>query len=670
MGSANRLEENGEDEMKLNGILAGIALAGATMVALAAGALAAMDTPAPSEQEQAAPAVAAGGKTSADQAYRSGGDFAELDPAQAGKGGEVYDSLCGTCHEKGLNRAPQRAMLSLMTPESIYRALTSGVMKEQAEAAELTDDDMKAVAEFLAKRKLGGKDIVAPPLMCAAGTSAFDASEPPVFDYWGFDARNSHFIDTKTAGIDRGNVGKLKLKWSLAFPNAMRSRSQPALAAGAIFVGSHDGTVFALDRETGCARWTFHAGAEVRTGIVVAPWTKGDETADPLMYFGDLIGNVYAIKARTGEQVWRIRPGDHPNLTITAAPVLYKDKLLVPISSLEEARIDPKYECCTFRGSLVALDPASGAEIWRTWMAPEPEQRGVNAAGAKQFGPSGVALWNTPAIDEKRNRVIIATGDNYSSPGTEMSDAIVAMDLDTGKIVWHHQVLEDDVWNGACEAVDKTNCPEEDGPDFDFGAGPVLATVDGKDYVLAGQKSSIMYGFDAEDGTLVWKNKVGRGGVVAGIHFGIAASGDTVFAPVSDVPDGNRYPEGDHPRPGMYALDIKTGEYKWQAPSEDICGGKQFCHPGYSGAITATEDLVLAGANDGYIRIYDAATGKVLWAFDTVTDFTTVNGTVARGGSMGGGTAPIAHDGLLIMNSGYGFAGKMPGNVLLVFEVE
>lgn len=662
--------------MKFYGILAGVMLAGVTVagatMVLSATALAAMDTPAPAqaEAEKSAPSVAAGGKASADQAYRASGDFKELDAATAGKGGEVYNGLCGTCHEKGLNRAPQRAMLSLMTPESIYRALTTGVMKEQAEAAELTDDDKKAVAEFLAKRKLGGKDTVAPPLMCAEGKSPFDANEPPVFDGWGLDKRNTHFIDTRTAGIDRANVGKLKLKWSLAFPNAVRSRSQPALAAGAIFVGSHDGTVFALDRETGCSRWTFHAGAEVRTGIVVAPWTKGDAAADPLMYFGDLIGNVYAIKARTGEQVWRIRPGDHPNLTITAAPVLYKDKLIVPVSSLEEARIDPKYECCTFRGSMVALDPKTGAQLWQTYMVDAPQERGVNAAGAKRFGPSGVALWNTPAIDEKRNRLYIATGDNYSSPATEHSDAVVAMDLDTGKIIWSHQVLEDDVWNGACEAADKTNCPEEDGPDFDFGAGPILVGKDGRDYVLAGQKSSIMYGFDAEDGKLVWKNKVGRGGVVAGIHFGIAVSGDAVFAPVSDVPDGNKYPEGDHPRPGMYALDIKTGEYKWQAPSADICGGKPFCHPGYSGAITATPELVLAGANDGYIRVYDTATGKVLWEFDTVKDFTTVNGTVAKGGSMGGGTAPIAYNGLLIMNSGYGFAGKMPGNVLLVFEAK
>jgi polyvinyl alcohol dehydrogenase (cytochrome) len=614
-------------------------------------------------KEPAPPPTAAADSPS--HAYR--GDFDALDPATAGRGGEVYETVCASCHELGLNRAPQRAMLALMTPESIHRALTEGVMREQAEAAELTDEDMVKVAEFLSRRKFGASAEAA-PLMCEAGASPFDAGAPPAFAGWGLDLRNSHFIDTATAGIDRANVGRLQLKWALAFPNAVRARSQPALAGGAIFVGSHDGTVFALDRETGCARWTFHASAEVRTGIVVAPWKAGDAAADPLVFFGDLVGNVYAIKARTGEPVWKVRPDEHPNATVTAAPVLHGGTLYVPMSSLEEARIDPQYECCTFRGSMLALDAASGKTLWQTFMVDAPQQRGTNAVGAKRFGPSGVALWNSPAIDEKRGRLYIATGDNYSSPATEMSDAVVAMDLKTGKILWFHQVLEGDVWNGACEAADKTNCPEEDGPDFDFGAGPVLATAsDGRDYVLAGQKSSIMYGFDPEDGKLLWKNKIGRGGVVAGIHFGIAASGDTVFAPVSDVPDGNEY--ADPARPGMYALDIRTGAYKWEAPAKDVCGGRKFCHPGYSGAITATPDLVLAGSNDGHLRAYDAAGGAVLWDFDTAREFKTVNGATARGGSMGGGAAPIAHDGLLIMNSGYGFAGKMPGNVLLVFEV-
>jgi polyvinyl alcohol dehydrogenase (cytochrome) len=590
----------------------------------------------------------------------------ELDPAVAEGGGKVYAARCASCHDKGLNRAPQKGMLALMTPESIDRALTEGVMKPQGSA--LSPQDRRNVAQFLARRPMGAEP--APPLMCAAGASPFDFDEPPPFSGWGLTPRSDHAIPTEVAGLDRANVGRLKLKWALAFPNAIRARSQPALAGGAVFVGSHDGTVFALDRETGCARWTFHAGAEVRTGIVVSPWTAGDRGARPLVYFGDLVGNVHAVDAQSGKPVWKRKPDAHPNATITAAPVLHEGRLYVAVSSLEEGRAsDPTYPCCLFRGSLVSYDARTGAKGWQTYMTEPPTPRGVNAAGARRFGPSGVALWNSPSVDAARGRLYIATGDNYSSPTTGTSDAVVAFDMKTGKMAWVFQALENDAWNGACDSLDKTNCPEEDGPDYDFGAGTILARAsDGRDYVLAGQKSGIAWALDAETGALAWKTKVGRGGVVAGIHFGIAAWGDALYVPVSDVPDGRSYDEP--PRPGLYALDIRTGKFLWKAPARDVCGGRPFCNPGYGGAITATPELVLAGSIDGHLRAYDAASGKVLWDFDTAREFRPVNGATARGGSMGGGAAPIAYRGMLIMNSGYGFVGAMDGNVLLAFEVE
>lgn len=599
------------------------------------------------------------------KAYR--GDFEVLDAETAGRGGEIYTTVCAACHDQGLNRAPQRAMLSLMTPESVHRALTEGVMQIQAEG--LSDEDKVKVAEYVSGRKMGAAGTVAPPLMCEAKPDWFDADRPPALAGWGMTPQSTHFIDSKTAGITPANVSSLTLKWSLAFPNAVRARSQAAMAGGAIFVGSHDGTVFALDRDTGCARWTFHAGAEVRTGIVVAPWKAGDVKADPLLYFGDLIGNVYAVKAKTGELAWKIKPDEHPNVTITAAPSLHEGTLYVSVSSLEVAAVtNPDHPCCTFRGSVVAVDAQTGKTKWQSYTIDEPAAvTGKTARGNDRFGPSGAPIWNTPAIDEKRGQLYVGTGENYSSPATGTSDSIIAFDLATGKKNWVFQATPNDAWNGACEAADKTNCPAEEGPDFDFGAGSMLVSASsGRDYVVAGQKSGMLHAVDPDTGKLAWQTKVGRGGVVAGIHFGIAASGDTVFAPVSDVPDG-RQKEADA-RPGLYGIDVKTGDYVWQAPSANVCGDKKFCHPGYSGAITATDDLVVAGANDGFLRIYDAKSGKVLWEHDTVKDFQTVNGTTARGGSMGGGAAPLLQDGLLVMNSGYGFAGKMPGNVLLVFE--
>lgn len=592
------------------------------------------------------------------------------DAASAGRAGEVYTQVCAACHDKGLNRAPQRSMLALMPAESINRALTEGIMKPMADAAELSADDRMAVSRFISKTKLLGEGPGSAPLMCSAGVSPFDVGEPPVLSGWGLAPGSSHRIDTAVAGIDRQNVGTLKLKWALAYPAAVRARSQPALAAGAIFVGSNDGSVLALDRATGCARWSFHASAEVRTAIVLSGWKAGDTAADPLAYFADLVGNVYAVKARTGELVWKVRPNNHPNATITGAPVLQGGRLYISGSSLEKIRIEATYECCRFRGSVTALDAATGTEIWKTYTVDKPTLQGVNKAGAEMYGPSGASVWNAASIDEKRNRLYVGTGNNYSSPPSDMSDSVIAMDLDTGKIAWHYQATAQDAWNVACNQPDSTLCPKENGPDVDFGAGTIYATAsDGKDYVLAGQKAGTVYGIDPDTGKPRWTTQIGRGGIVGGVHFGMALSGDRLFVPIADAPDAKEKEYKRPPNPGMYAVDIRTGKLEWEAPSANVCpAGREFCYPGYSGAITATPELVLAGSHDGHLRIYDAATGKVLWDFDTVRDFPAVNGGVAHGGSMSGGSAPIAYKGLLITNSGYGFARKMPGNALLVFE--
>ncbi len=601
-----------------------------------------------------------------------------IDPATQAKGEKVYEGLCIACHQTGVNRAPQRFILEQSAPESIYRALTTGVMKEQA--AGLSNDEKIAVAEYLTSRKLGSAQLPK-PLMCKGEAARFDRAAPPAFTGWGLDPANSHMIPTDVAGIDRGNVGRLKLKWAIGFPNALRARSQPAIAGGAIFVGSHDGTVYALDAKTGCARWTFEASSEVRTGLVVSPWRAGDAKAAPMLYFGDLTGDVYALDAFTGRQLWREAADEHPSTTLTGAPTLYGDTLFVPVSSLEEAAASsPAYPCCRFRGSILGVDAKTGKRKWQTFLTPEPVQRGTNSAGTERYGPSGAPVWNSPAVDVKRNRIYFTTGGNYSSPVTANGDAIIAMFdctpalacrvASTGRIAWSYQAMENDAWNGSCEEKDKANCPDEDGPDFDFGAGAVLAKgKDGKDYVITGQKSGIAYGIAADTGKLAWKRQIGRGGVVGGIHFGLAANNGVGFFPVSDVPDGKSYTTP--ARPGLYALDVATGEYVWQSPStEDVCKGRKFCHPGYSGAISVTPELVMAGGNDGYLRLFDAADGKRLWEADTAKDFVTVNGLPAHGGSMGGGVAPIAWHGMLIMSSGYGFAGKMPGNVMLVYSVE
>jgi len=570
------------------------------------------------------------------------------------RGAQVYQSVCVACHEgQADSRAPAKAVLGLMSPDSILQALTGGMMKEVGAA--LNDEQKRNVAQYLTGRAFGQANT--PPKRCDRAHARFDPRQPPSFSAWGIDAANSHHVPAAVGGLDSGNVAALSLQWALAFPNAVRARSQPAVGAGAVFVGSHDGTVYALDRETGCARWTFKARAEVRTGIVMAPWPRGRAPATALLYFGDLVGHVYALNAFTGQLVWSDKVDAHSTTTLTAAPAWHDGRLYVPVSSLEEATRSDARPCCTFRGSVVAYDARRGQRLWQTYMVGTPVETGNTDKGIKTWGPSGAAIWNTPTVDAKRRRLYLGTGDNYSPPATATSDAIVALDMDSGRIIWTRQTVAGDIWPG-------------DGPDSDWGAPPVLARDStGREWLVAGQKSGVVFGIQPEDGQVIWQTKVGRGGIGGGVQFGLALQGDRVFVPIHDRNDGRNYP--DPKRPGLYALDIRDGSLIWQAPHPDSCGDKTACYPGYAGAITVTGDLVLAGSIDGFIRAYHVANGQLLWQLDTARDFSTVNGETARGGSMGGGAAPIAVAGMLFMNSGYAAfnSTQKAGNVFLAFKV-
>lgn len=609
----------------------------------------------------AAPSAVENPKGAAAAHYR---DATAISPETEAKGKAVWESVCASCHDNGVARAPILYILKQMTPEAIYKALTQGVMVPMAGG--LDDAEKKAVAEYVAGRPMGTSAAV--PLPACTGPSAvFDSNKPTAFSYWGADAGQTHYFGPEQAGIDASNVGNLELKWAVTIPNATRVRSQPAFVGGSVIFGAQDNLVRALDEKTGCQRWTFETSAEVRTGITVEPFDAGNPNANPLAFFGDVAGNAYAIEAKTGKLVWRFKAEDHASVVLSGAPTYHDGVVYVPVSSLEEGQAStPSYDCCTFRGSIIAVDAKTGKFKWRTYLVPEPTPQHKSVTGKTLFGPSGVAVWSTVTVDDKRKRIYVATGDNYTGPVTELSDAVVAIDMADGKIAWHYQALDGDAWNGACVENNKANCPVEDGPDFDFGVNPVLAkSKAGKDMILLGQKSSIAYGVDPDTGKLVWKNQVGRGGVVGGIHFGMAAHDGVLYVPVSDVPDGNSYAIA--PNPGLFALDIGTGEYVWKAPSKNICEGKAFCHPGYSAAISMTDDLVFAGSNDGHIRAYSVKDGTVVWDIDTTGEVTGLNGVKGRGGSMSGGSAPIPHNGMLYITSGYGFVGKMPGNVFLAY---
>lgn len=598
-------------------------------------------------------------------------ETAQLDAgavSQEARGQEVYEGLCVGCHDGGVPKAPHKSMMQIMSPDSVVDALTTGVM--QQEAADLSEAEKTAVAVYLTGKEPGGEQQY-PPVACMGAAADFDRAKPAFHHSWGFDAGNTRTIPGDVAGLDKEDISKLTLKWAFAYPGASRARSQPTLAGGAIFVGSHNGYVYALDADSGCLRWSFRASAEVRTAVIVEPWSTEDAEANPAAFFGDLLGNVYAVEAFTGRLMWRHRSDDHASATITGSPSLHGGRLFVPVSSLEVTpAAHPDFACCTFRGSVVAYDAKTGKVEWQTFtIDEEPQVLGQTQVGTDQIGPSGAPIWNSPAIDVKRNQLYVGTGENYSSPATLTSDAIFAIDLDTGAVNWTFQATPNDAWNTACDTKTPYNCPVEDGPDFDFGAATMLATAkDGSDYVLGGQKSGMVHALNPDTGAVVWQTKAGRGGIQGGVHFGMGAHDGVVYVPVSDMPDGRTYPEPD--RPGLYALDLKTGDYIWKAPATDTCGGREFCFPGISAAVTVIPGIVFAGAMDGHLRAYDSASGEVLWDIDTLREYETLSGEVARGGALGGANGPIVADGVIYANSGYGIYAHMPGNVLLVFGVE
>ena len=585
-------------------------------------------------------------------------------------GAGLYREHCMMCHEGQAPKAPSRIFLQMMTPEAIDRALTVGIMQRQAAA--LGADDKRHVAEYLSGQPFGAPR---PPqaAQCTGVAARFDLSRQPDIVGSGFTRENTHFIDAKAAGLAAADIPRLDVKWTFAYPASVRARSRPAFAYGALYVGSQNGIVYALDAKTGCIRWTFATSAEVRTPIVI-PVAAGKTRR---AYFGDILGRVYAVDALSGKELWRKRVDDHPSATITGAPVYFKGTLYVGVSSLEEATTDPSYPCCTFRGSVVAYDAATGTRRWQRFTIDEaPHESGVTRAGTKIFTPSGAAIWNTPTVDAKRGLLYVGTGNNYTGPSNGRSDSMLAMDLKSGRIVWSWQVESGDAWNVGC-MIGSESCPANSGPDFDIGSSVVLGKLaGGGERLFVGLKSGSVLAIDPDNPThALWTQRVGRGSIQGGIQFGMAFDGAHVYVPISDMANSMdasekaRIAKAGPPRPGLYALDPADGNLVWQSPADDVCAARASCDPGILASIAAIPGAVFAGHMDGRVRAYDAATGRVLWQYDTARELAALGGAAAHGGSIGGG-GPVVHDGMVYANSGYGTYFHMAGNALMAFSVD
>ncbi len=467
------------------------------------------------------------------------------------------------------------------------------------------------------------------------------------------------------------------MKWAFGLPQTTVARSQPVITDDTLFVAAVGGYLFALDRHSGCIKWQYTSEVPLRTSLGLGDVGEGDD-ARTLLYFGDTDQHLNAVDAVTGELAWRVHVGVFEMSMLTGAPVPYGDHVIVPVSAMDvAAAANPEHECCRSHGAVHRVDGNDGSIIWTARMAPEARPTVKNSAGVQMWGPSGAAVWSTPTIDAKRGRVYVGTGQNTSKPASDMSDAIVAIDIETGEIAWHFQGTAGDVFNMAC-GFRGPNCPGEPGPDFDFGASAILArNSDGKDILLAGQKSGDVYALDPDDGgRLIWQRKVGMGSALGGVHWGMAVAEGMVFVPIADPVRGR---PGSEPRPGIYALSIDDGAEVWAHQREPECtpsagrGGPLYpdCprQIGLSAAPTVVDGAVIAGSLDGNLRAFSTDSGEVLWEYDTRRPFDTVNGVGAHGGAMDSTGVQLVGR-MLYAQSGYAMFGQMPGNVLIAFELK
>jgi polyvinyl alcohol dehydrogenase (cytochrome) len=596
-------------------------------------------------------------------------------------GEALYRERCAQCHDAGLARAPQIEALRQMPRRRIFLALMSGTMSTQAEG--LTGEQIDSLVTFLGGARLP-TPTAAPDTACAAPSRALaDPLAEPHWNGWGVSPLQHRFQPAAMAKLAPEDVPRLKLKWAFGFAGDTRAQAHPTVLGGRVFVGSIGGKVYALDAKSGCTYWTFDAQLGVRSAISIGAGMQGW-----VAYFGDRRANAYALDAETGRVLWKTNVEGHRAAVITGAPTLDGDVLYVPVASGEEVLgASPNYPCCSFRGSVVALYAASGKLRWKAYtIRQEPQPVRKNAVGVQLVGPSGAAIWSSPTVDRAKRRIYVTTGDNYSDPPSDTSDAFLAFDMDTGELLWARQMTAGDAYTVDCSSATPVNCPQAKGPDLDFGSSAILVDLgNGRRALVAGQKSGVVHAIDPDrDGAILWQRRIGRGGTLGGVQWGSATDGENVYVALSDVTP-RRVAEGTpgaqkpafgggvfRAEPniggGLFALKLTNGEIVWHT-SHPGCGDIAGCSPAQSAAVTAIPGVIFSGGLDGHLRAYAAENGKIVWDVDTKQEYATVNGVAARGGSLDGPGAVVV-DGMVYVNSGYTNFGTIPGNVLLAFSVD
>ena len=612
------------------------------------------------------------GNSSADREKSTGTGSSVL------RGFGLFQQRCLSCHgNPAFKEAPSPEALREMTPEHVFEVLSTGPMYPIV-GQSLSDDQRRSVAESITGQLMGTSQSGAAatmPNQCAAQPAMADPAAGPAWNGWGAGLENRRFQSKTAAGLSADILGQLQLKWAFGFPGGTSAYGQPSVVSGRVFVGADTGWVYSLDAMTGCIHWSFKARAGVRTAVSVAS-VHHHGTVKYVAYFGDLSSNVYAVDAASGTLIWKRTVETHYASRITAAPASYRNRLYVPISSWEEfSARSLDVQCCTSVGAVVALDADSGREVWKTpVIAERPRVVGKNSRGVERWAPAGGSVWNTPTIDSKRHTLYVGTGDATTFPAAATTDAVIAIRLVDGRILWSHQVHHGDSFLIGCEGAARTdNCPKVQGSDWDIPASPVLHTLaSGRDELIIGTKPGDILALDpASKGSELWRVNL-HGSALAndgpmkagnrpnGVFWGFADDGERAYFGLSGG--------------GLVAFDIAHHAVVWRVPlSANPIASYEFTSSipriSHGVASTAIPGAVLIGGSDGKLFAVSSTDGRELWSFNTARSFVTVNNVAAHGGSIGA-PGPTVAGGMVFVGSGYSVASGKPGNVLLAFSTQ
>ena len=599
-----------------------------------------------------------------------GADGAAPHPGKA-----VYDQACATCHDHPeTTRAPALDTLKAMRYQTLLYALNEGKMKVQASV--LSGAQKAAVIDYLAGREATSDEWVS-QLTCPAERRTVKLDAPATVAGFGFDPKNHRNLNAAQSGLRTSDMKQLELAWAIGFPKATSMRAQPAVVGTTLFLPVADAQrVFAIDISgPPCVQWVYAHDTPLRTSAAFGELPDGRK----VLVFSDVASKVHLLDARTGQLLWIQHVGLYQYSLTTGTPALHGDRVYVPISQYEiSLGHEEKHECCKTHGAVTALDALTGKKIWTTHTMEEAKPVRDRGDGQMIYGPSGAPIWTSPAIDAKRGVLYVGTGEATSEPAAPTTDSILAIDLKDGRIRWHFQATEKDIFLSGC-MLNRAglNCPKDSvHRDVDFGASVIIAQrANGADVLLAGQKAGTVWALDPDDGgKLLWRQDFGEGSPLGGIHWGIAYDGTRVFAPINR-PYGNfTGPPVGSQRPGLHAVNVATGAVAWSYVTQPDCSGRRAelvksCQTniGFSGAPTVIDGAVVTGSLDGFLHAFDARTGELLLKFDTARPFDTVNNVRAGGGAIDNASI-VAANGMLFVNSGYGQFGQTPGNVLLAFK--